>query len=844
MLDPKKFCCPGEGPLTAKIVMIGEAAGIHEARVGRPFYEKAKAGEKLRDVMHMVGLSRSEVYITNVLKEHPAQDDITPWFKIDRGRVYTSKEYWEYVELLKAELLEHKPHANVYVPLGNTALFALTGQIAITKRRGSILEGKFWSGMKVVPSIHPSSIAGEGSSRGEYIYIHYLRMDLKRAIAESSSPLIELPQRNLQICPTYVDSIKYLSECLLLDSVAFDIEVSSSEEISCISFAKSPHDAISINFAFGGVDVFNPDEEAEVWLAIERLLVNKRITKLGQNVIFDTAYIYRKYGIKTNNIDDTMVAMAITFPDFPKGLDFQTAMFTREPYYKDEGKKWAKIGDERAFFIYNAKDSAVDKEIFPKLMADCKRQGNEETYNRQKAIIPALTAMQEWGMKVNVEGMQNISKEAEIIIKQLTAELQDMCGYPINPNSPDQLMKYFYEKKGITPYLKDGRPTTDINALVRMSRNGVKEATLVKNIRTWTKRKSTYFDMVLSKDGRLRSAMNPVGTVTGRPSSSEDIFGEGGNILNLPEIVRQFIIADDGMVIYMIDLSQAENRIVANIAPEPLQKKAFDNGVDVHNQTYALIYGIPIEEVSDEDGSCELGTGEYSQRFWGKKANHSLNYDLGYKTFSLKYELPERQGKVFVERFHQVYPGIRQYHAWIRAALGKDRTITNLFGRKRLFLDRWGDEMFKESYAQIPQSTVADKMNEQGIAFVYYNQQWFHNVYLMNTIYDSLIFEMPISVGWVEHAEVLIRIVESLETPLSWHGSQFVIPADVVMGLSLHKKTGKGVEVHGKSAERLAGELSTVHEQFRGLTELSKVGGNLNNSSSSATEVQTTVGDG
>ena len=152
--------------------------------------------------------------------------------------------------------------------------------------------------------------------------------------------------------------------------------------------------------------------------------------------------------------------------------------------------------------------------------------------------------------------------------------------------------------------------------------------------------------------------------------------------------------------------------------------------------------------------------------------------------------------------------------------------------------------MFKESYAQIPQSTVADKMNEQGIAFVYYNQQWFHNVYLMNTIYDSLIFEMPISVGWVEHAEVLIRIVESLETALSWHGSQFIIPADVVMGLSLHKKTGKGVEVHGKSAERLAGELSTVHEQFRGLTELSKVGGNLNNSSSSATEVQTTVGDG
>jgi DNA polymerase-1 len=410
--------------------------------------------------------------------------------------------------------------------------------------------------------------------------------------------------------------------------------------------------------------------------------------------------------------------------------------------------------------------------------------------------------------------MKNISIEAGTIIKNLTEELQEICGYPINPNSPTQLVEYFYEKKGITPYYKDGRPTTDINALVRMSRNGVKEATLVKNIRTWTKRKSTYFDMVLSKDGRLRSAMNPVGAKTGRPSSSEDIFGEGGNILNLPEIVRQFIIADDGMIIYMIDLSQAENRIVANIAPEPLQKMAFDKGIDVHSQTYALINGMAIEDVSDEDGSCELGTGEYSQRFWGKKANHSLNYDLGYKMFSLKYELPERVGKVFVERFHQVYPGIRQYHAWVRVALGKDRTLTNLFGRKRLFLNRWGDDMFREAYAQIPQSTVADKMNEQGIAFIYENQQWFHNVYLMNTIYDSIIFEMPISVGWTEHAEVILRVVESLETPLDWHGTKFTIPADVVMGLSLFKKGGKKVKTNGKTAEQLAGELSAVHEQL------------------------------
>ena len=145
--------------------------------------------------------------------------------------------------------------------------------------------------------------------------------------------------------------------------------------------------------------------------------------------------------------------------------------------------------------------------------------------------------------------------------------------------------------------------------------------------------------------------------------------------------------------------------------------------------------------------------------------------------------------------------------------------------------------MFKEAYAQIPQSTVADKMNEQGIAFVYNNQQWFHNVYLMNTIYDSLIFEMPTSIGWIEHAEVLIRVAESLETPLNWHGSQFVIPVDTVMGLSLHKKSGKGVKIRGKSAERLAGELSTIYLELGAESKLQKMGGDLDISSSITKEV-------
>jgi hypothetical protein len=51
--------------------------------------------------------------------------------------------------------------------------------------------------------------------------------------------------------------------------------------------------------------------------------------------------------------------------------------------------------------------------------------------------------------------------------------------------------------------------------------------------------------------------------------------------------------------------------------------------------------------------------------------------------------------------------------------LSKDRSLINPFGRRRIFMDRWGDELFKEAYSFIPQSTVADKLNRDGLAYIY-----------------------------------------------------------------------------------------------------------------------------
>lgn len=60
---------PGEGPADADIMFIGEGPGFHEDQQGRPFV--GAAGQFLEELLNGIGLTREQVYITNVIKCRP-----------------------------------------------------------------------------------------------------------------------------------------------------------------------------------------------------------------------------------------------------------------------------------------------------------------------------------------------------------------------------------------------------------------------------------------------------------------------------------------------------------------------------------------------------------------------------------------------------------------------------------------------------------------------------------------------------------------------------------------------------------------------------------------------------
>jgi uracil-DNA glycosylase family 4 len=766
---------PGEGPLDAKICIIGEAAGTNETKLRRPFV--GASGDELNRILQQVGITRSSCYITNVIKEQPPGNDISHFVRLDaKSQVITNSKTNFYLMFLEQELASCS--ANVFITMGNTALWALTERVGILKWRGSILESSLLPGRKVVPTIHPRAVL---PPTGVYLWRYNIAHDLRRAKEESEFPELRMDQLETIVAPDFYAARAFLERCAGADIVDIDIEI-YKDQVSCIGFSYQPDVAMCIPFVDESGNYWNPEQEAEIWRAIAILLETRTVKKRGQNILFDIYFLLHRHGIRTCNIEDTMIAQGIAFPDFPKGLDYISSVHTRIPYYKDEGKRWNRIiGGWKQLWYYNCKDVLSTQKAWPSLETELRTQRNFPTYERQRNIVEPLAFMQERGIRMNVFALRSAAESVEREVAEMTEKFYSFCGAGINPNSPKQLKDYFYRVKSYIPYKnrKTGAISVNADALKRLARKGSVEAQILLEIRKLSKLKDTYLDVQLDEDSRLRCSFNPVGAESGRLSSSRTIFGTGTNLQNIPYEVRQFMLFDEDYIGYEIDLSQAENRIVAYVGNVVEMMRAFEAEQDVHKLTAGLIYQKAIDEVSP------------GERQWGKRANHGLNYDLGYRTFALYYEISENDAKYIVDRYHQAYPGIRQsFHIQVRQMLSVNRTVVNCMDRRRLFLDRWGDELFKSAYSFIPQSTVADIINERGINYIYYNSD-FAPIELLLQIHDSIVFQIPRTLPLDDHASLLWRIKRYLETPLRWKSNSFVIPAEIKAS-SGHMGKGSG----------------------------------------------------
>lgn len=141
----------GEGSLTAKVIIVGDAPSNSDDSAGKVF--TGRSGELLTKMLeNVLGVSREEVYITNVLKCR-ALDTQTP----SPTYAHTCHPYL----LKQIELIQPK----IIIAFGALAYYYLTGDDSdMVEVRGNVHEKE---GYKVIPTYHPNYLLRNPSAKKE-----------------------------------------------------------------------------------------------------------------------------------------------------------------------------------------------------------------------------------------------------------------------------------------------------------------------------------------------------------------------------------------------------------------------------------------------------------------------------------------------------------------------------------------------------------------------------------------------------------------------------------------------------------------------------------------------------
>lgn len=143
----RKLSVPGEGPADADLMFIGEGPGFHENEQGRPFV--GAAGNFLEELLGAIGLSREEVFITNIVKCRPPGNRDPQPEEIEACESYLERQ---------TQTLDPK----VIVTLGRFSMARFFPNTRISNIHG---QPKQIGGRLVVPMYHPAAALHQPSLR-------------------------------------------------------------------------------------------------------------------------------------------------------------------------------------------------------------------------------------------------------------------------------------------------------------------------------------------------------------------------------------------------------------------------------------------------------------------------------------------------------------------------------------------------------------------------------------------------------------------------------------------------------------------------------------------------------
>lgn len=370
-------------------------------------------------------------------------------------------------------------------------------------------------------------------------------------------------------------------------------------------------------------------------------------------------------------------------------------------------------------------------------------------YDTERWLTLALRDMEEHGIRVDLDFLENWRRELEIKLKRSRRELAKIAGIEINWNSAPQLQKLIFEDLGVKPerFTKTNAPSTDEVALLNMD-HPIGAALL--RYREDDKQHGTYARGLIEAahrwfDHRIRCTFKQTGARTGRLSCEKPNLQQQTRESG----VRRAFIPDEGLEFRFADYSQVEMRFAAHASNDPTLVHGFinDPDFDTHAATARKMYGLRTDPTPQ-------------QRKFAKIMNFAMLFGAGEDKVTSQLismlELPEAK-RALREFGHRASPGENPYRSLaqllrqryfrefpnVREAkrLEEKRTESrgfamNVFGRHR-YLDE--DEVYK-AFNTLIQGSAADQA-KRGLVKMYRELQMGEgSIKLLLQIHDEVVY--------------------------------------------------------------------------------------------------------
>jgi len=785
---------PGHGRKTAKVMIVGEAPGADEDKLGEPFV--GAAGRFLRkNLIYSNDYSDEDIFFTNAVRCRPPNNRIPKRAEILNCR-----------PKLEEEIARIKP--KVIIALGNTALCSIQYGEKVTgirKWRGKISWSNEFNAW-IVPAIHPASLMRDRGFGITHFFDQTIS-DFEKAFKLINKPAPEdriIPKTNflniVEKAVAYLENINE-SEMIALDSETDGLDPRG--DILCASFcyrngnkyypATLPWEMISKN--------------KKISVLLKKLFLNTDIIKILHNESYDEKFFHMHDFDLRGIIYDTMNAASLLNENFSKGL--------KERAWKDTAFGGYEIPLEKYKYEHAFKKNTSYKEIPMPVLGPYAGTDAFVTYKLFEKYKPQLEAEKSWplyhkvltparvivteteinGFYVDMKQAQTIEDRCDKAMATFKKNIYRYARKEFNIASTLQLSEVLFDELNApnSGKTKADRWVCDKNSLKKIASSieGKKKvpkklqaaaniASAVLKYKYIDKLVGTYIGQAkrfVWEDGRIHPSFNMTGAVTGRMSNSKPCNH------NIPKdrLIRSLYAATPGNYLIEADLKSAEMVVMAALSHDPVMQKIILSGQDIHNATFIEMFHKNKDYVPSQD-----------ERRIAKAINFGLIYGITPQGLARRNNLTLEEAEHYIEIYFDRFAGVK---TWIeettRFAHKKGYVLNPFYRRRRLTEINFYDDIVGVGHAerQAINAPVQGGASDYALLSIVRLKKFMREnkvkAKIVHTVHDSVLIDTPPSE--VKLIQKLLK--QAFETRIK------AIPMPMRIDIEVSRKWGE----HGES---------------------------------------------